>query len=421
MSFTNWFNPQRWLAGGDTAMPVQRPRAMAGGTEYFEGLNDPRLIGYLTSGSTTEAGVNVTVKQAMKNTTVHRCTSLISFAVGMLPLNLHDKETMEVATEQPLHKLLHRRPNVWQSAFEFRSLMQFRALLYGNAYAYKVTSGPRILQLVPLHPDQVEPRQRSDWSIEYRFAGNNRIGPQTFGPDEIFHLRYGLSDDGITGNSLVKEAAEAIALAIQSERAAARIFKQCMLAGGYLKHPKQLSQEAYDRLEASMEAKSSAGNAGKWLIAEEGLEPVPLPHSSKDSQHLETRQFQNLDVSRPFGVPRPLLNEDETNWGTGVGVLGQFFVRYGLNPWFAAWEQATARDLMTEEQAEQLEPKFDARRLLRGSMTEQAEFFSKALGSGGHQPWMNEKEVRKESDLPPDAELPPAPGQSVPAQQTAGD
>lgn len=51
----------------------------------------------------------------------------------MLPLHLQDTETKEKVKDHPLYRVLHRKPNGWQTAFEFRSYMQQMALVDGNA------------------------------------------------------------------------------------------------------------------------------------------------------------------------------------------------------------------------------------------------------------------------------------------------
>jgi len=43
--------------------------------------------------------------------------------------------------------------------------------------------------------------------------------------------------------------------------------------------------------------------------------------------------------------------------------------------------------------------KFNERALLRGTLKDQSELFAKALGSGGHQPWMTANEVRDLQEL----------------------
>ena len=389
--------------------------AMAGELAAFNGFDDPAFKEFIRGGysALTEAGVSVTAKTAMRNTTVLRCVSLISFAMGWLPLHLRDKESKEKATDHSLFRVLHRKPNAWQTAFEFRSLMQQRALgasgdgNRGDAYALIVRSGNRIMQLVPLATGRVTPRQRADWSLDYDYQrpDGSRV---TLSQSDIFHLRYGLSEDGISGLSLVKQAAEAIGLALQTERAAARLFRNGILVGGMMSVKDRLSPEAFARLKQQMDEREGAEMAHKWIIGEEGLEAKPFSQSGRDNQHIEQRKNQIEEIARAFGVPRPLLVVDDTSWGSGIDVLGQFFVRYALNPWFEAWQQAIERSLLTDAEADRYEAKFNEGALLRGSMKDQAEFFKAALGSGGHQPWMDYEEVRETMDLP-EKEIAPNP------------
>lgn len=407
----------------DASAPVPAAPAVSanvGETQIFNGLDDPRLLEFIRQGGdfgSVGAGISVTPKLALRNPTVLRCVSLHAFSMGMLPLHLHLRSTNEKADSHPLFRLLHRRPNAWQTAFEFRALMQQRALgangdgHRGDAFAYIVRSGDRILQLVPLKTELVTPRQRNDWALEYVYQRPD-VGEIVLQARDVFHLRCGLSEDGISGLSTVKLSGDAIALAIQTQRAAARLFRNGMMVGGALSHPDKLSPEAYERLKASMEERlTGVENAGRWMILEEGMVANPFAQTGRDSQSIEQRKYQSEEITRPFGVPRPLVNLDETNWGTGVVALGQFFVRYGLNPWFEAWQQAIERDLLSEREADLYEAKFNPGALLQGSMVEQGEFFAKGLGAGGHQPFLHPDEVRDWMNLPHRADLPHPTGQ----------
>lgn len=395
----------------------------------FSGLGDPQLREFIRSGhgGATASGVSVSPAVALKNPTVVRCVSLISFSIGMLPLHVIDRRTKAKASEHPLFRVLHRRPNAWQTAYEFRSLMQQRALGAsgsgdrGDAFALIVRSRGVVQHLVPLPTDRVHPRQRADWAIEYEYTRPDG-GKVVYGPQDIFHLRYGLSDDGISGLSLVRQAAEAIGLALQSERAAARMFVNGMIAGGFIKHPGKLSESAQKNLVESMAAKwSGVENAHKWPVLEEGMDAVKVTLTAEEAQHLDMRKMQIEEIARPFGVPRPLLGVDDTSWGSGIDVLGQFFVRYALNPWFEAWQQAAERSLLSDAEVERYEIKFNPGGLLRGSMEQQAKFFAAALGAGGHQPWMHQDEVRELQDLPPRDDLPPPAGARQAAQSQGAD
>ncbi|HEX2594796.1 MAG TPA: phage portal protein [Rhizomicrobium sp.] len=368
----------------------------------FEDLNDPRLSAFLGGGRQSEAGVYVSERLALRNSTFYRAVNLISSSIGMLPIhlmrNLEGGDTEE-AKDHPFYAVLKQRPNDFQTPLEFKSHMQAAALLDGNAYALVIRGfRGKIIALVPLKRGSVTPLLSDDFKLTFRYNRPNG-GETILAATEVFHFRSMISCDGLRGIGLLDVATQAIGVAVQAERAAARLFKHGLMAGGALQTDKTLGDEAIEHLKASLEERySGAGNAAKYLILEEGLKLTPSTATPKDSQHLETRQHQDEEISRFSGVPRPLLMLDETNWGTGVEVLGQFFVTYCLLAWFVAWEQAIERCLDPSEQGV-LFAKFNDGALLRGSLKDQADFFAKALGSGGSQPWMAANEVRGNFDL----------------------
>lgn len=370
----------------------------------FLGFDDPRLVELMRSGDASSSGATVNVESAMRNTSLFRAVSLISYAIGMLPLQLINEQTKEKATEHPLYRLLHREPNNYQTAFDFRTLMQLRALVKGNAYALIIrskdvrTNRNKIVQLVPLDPDKVTIQQNDDWSVSYTYRPSQGAA-RVYKGQEVFHLR-GLSLDGLSGLSIVKQARDAIGLSISAELAAGRLFKNGAFVGGMLKHPGKLSDPAFERLKQSMAEKEGAENAGKTLIGEEGLDWVSIGQNARDAQLIEVRKMQVEEIARVTGVPRPLLMVDETSWGSGIEALGRFFVQYALGPWFEAWQQAAERSLLDGDEKDLFSVKFNPAALLRGSTKDQADFFAKALGAGGAPGWMSQNEVRSINDMP---------------------
>lgn len=361
-------------------------------------------------GSESVTGKPVSVEASLRNPAMFRALSIISNAVGMLPLHLIEKDTKEKAVKHPLYRILHRKPNDFQSAFDFRSLMQLRALAKGDAYALIVrgqdlaTRKQKIIRLVPLDPDRVTVILNDDWTVSYRYASMKQ-GTKLYPARDIFHLR-GLSCDGLHGISIVKQARDAIAIALAAEMAAGRLFKNGAFVGGSLTHPGKLSDVSYERLKSSLAEKEGAENAGKSMILEEGMEWKATSPTARDAQMTELRKLQVEEIARVTGVPRPLLMVDETSWGSGIEALGQFFVAYALGPWFEAWQQAIERSLLEDDEADLYEAKYNPGALLRGSLKDQADFLAKALGAGGHAPWMHVDEVRDVMDLP-EREAPP--------------
>ncbi|MDR7102984.1 phage portal protein [Croceicoccus sp. BE223] len=367
-------------------------------------LRDEHLPDFLRGGMTSKAGRTVSEYSAMRNATFNRAVNVVVGTIGMLPLNLFRRGAdglREKATDHPVHRLLRVQPNPAQTPYQFKSFMQGRALLYGNAFAYIVPGvrGPQALW--PLDPLRVTIEQADDFSLQYRYRPKTG-GERIYKPSEIFDLRGPWSEDGLRGHGLLRMAAEALGLAEITDEAAARLLRNGAYVGGILEHPKQLSEAAIERLKHQFQdGYAGVENTGRWIVAEEGLTAKPLGASGRDAEGLAQRKHQAEEVSRFTGVPRPLLMFDETSWGTGIEQLGLSLITYCLMPWFVAWEEVVARSLLKESERETLYVKFNEGALLRGSLKDQAEFLSKAIGGPGQGGWMVADEARELMDMNP--------------------
>ncbi|ANN66462.1 phage portal protein [Bordetella bronchialis] len=362
--------------------------------QSFRGLDDPALLEYIRSG---DYGRRM---HELRNMAALRCVSLISTSIGMLPLNLlHNDDSKALAKEHPGYRLLKLKPNGWQTPFEFKSQMQLHALAEGNAYARVIWSAGRPIAMIPLERGTVVPALSSAWKMQYQYTRPDG-GTITLGSRDVFHLRD-LSMDGVEGISRMRLARDAIQLAQDAERAAGRVFRTGNMAGGAVEVPKALSDQAYSRMRNSLDEEyAGAENAQRWMLLEEGAKANKFTTTAAEAQHIENRNAQIEEVARAFGVPRPLLMMDDTSWGSGIEQLGIFFVQYGLQYWFTAWEQAVMRVLLDESELDNLTAKFNERALLRGTLKDQADFFAKALGAGGQAPWHTQNEVRELQDYP---------------------
>lgn len=370
-----------------------KPRAEISTERYA--LNSPQLYEFMRGAGSMDA------KEALRNSAVFRCVDLISGTMGMLPLYIMAVDAsgrMIEAKDNPLYGLLMYKPNGWQTAFEFKQQMQTWLLLHGDACARIVRTGNRISSLIPMPPERVKIKQRADFVIEYHVT-NPQGGEIVMQADEVMHVR-GLSLDGVSGLSRVQQAADVIGTAVQAQRASDRIFKNGMIAGVALEHPGKLSKEALTNLKSQLEENyAGAENAGRMMVLEEGMTRSFPPTNAKDAQLSEISAQTVESIARVFGVPRPLMNMDDTSWGSGIEQLAILFVRFGLAPWMKAWEEAIQRSLIPPRDWGVVIPNYDERELLRGTLKDQSEYFAKALGSGGHRPWMEANEVRDLSGL----------------------
>ncbi|WP_025135921.1 phage portal protein [Achromobacter sp. DH1f] len=372
----------------ELAQASQQPKGQA-----FSGLDDPALLEYMRSGEYNRR------VESLRNMAALRCVSLIVTSLGMLPLNLMRNDASKaLVKDHPGYRLLKLKPNGWQTPFEFKSMMQLHVLEQGNGYARVIWSAGRPIAVIPMALGSVK-AELVGWEMRYLYTRPD--GQQvTLAQKEVFHLRD-ISVDGVEGLGRMKLARDAIALARDAERAAGRVFRTGNLAGGAVEVPKPLSDTAYNRMRQSLDTDyAGADNAQRWMLLEEGAKANKFSATAAEAQHIENRNAQIEEVARAFGVPRPLLMMDDTSWGSGIEQLGIFFVQYGLQFWFTAWEQAAMRTFLNDDELDGLTYKFNERALMRGTLKDQADYFAKASGAGGHAPWMWQNEIRDLSDLP---------------------
>lgn len=395
---TGWMSePAYRPTGGAPAFPVQAYSTI----DLADDVGFPDFM----RGASNLAGASMNRRSVMRNTAVKRSVNLISNVMGMLPLHLLQKAEDgedKKAREHPLFAILADAANTKQDAYQFRKLIQRWALIDGNGYAEVLRSRGRITGMLPIHPTKV--RSRDNWNDPYRVVGANG-GDRIIQPEDMFHV-MGDSDDGLNGISLIDEAADALGIALQADKAAARLFKHGALIRDVLESDKKLTPTQIENLKVSLsDGYGGADNANKTIVTEEGLKYKSVTANAKDSQHLETRDHQIEEIARIFGMPRPFLMMDDTSWGSGIEQLGIYFTTYTLSPWLTAWESAIKRILLTpEDRRTGYYPKFNERALLRGSMSDQAEFFSKMMGSGGSPQIMEQNEARALLDLPAHAD-----------------
>jgi len=396
----------RLFGGMDRIAERQQAQAIAPSFQAygatFHDLTDPRLAVFLRGGRSTATGKTVTEGSALRNAPFFRSINLVSGCIGMLPTNLHRKDdagNIEKASDHHVQKLLRVKPNGYQTPLQFKAYMQGRALLQGDGYAYKVPGGRggrETIALIPLDPLRVSTELTDDWTLIHKWTRKDG-SVRELTQDQVLHLRAPYSSDGITGDALLDVAAEVLGLADAADEAAARLLKNGSYVGGALTHPKNLSQEAIIKLKGQFEERySGPENAGKWLVLEEDMKAQPFGMTGRDAEGLAQRKHQAEEVSRFTGVPRPLLMFDETSWGTGIEQLGLFLITYCLMPWFVAWEEVIAMSLLTEEERDAgYYAKFNEAALLRGSLKDQAEFLSKALGGPGATGYLMPNEARE--------------------------
>ncbi|MGE0845828.1 MAG: phage portal protein [Flavobacteriaceae bacterium] len=344
----------------------------------------------------------VTPETAMRTAAVNACVRVITGPVGNLPTDLKRKlgpREREDAEDHPLHAVLTRRPNRWQTPSQFKKMMQAHVLLRGNAYARIVRSVARrgVVELIPLHPDRVRCRQNDDLSLSFEYRRPSG-GPVTFAQRDIMHL-VGLTLDGVHGVSVIAYARETIKFSMAMEEHGLTTFRNGARPSSVLKHPGILGPEGTENLRASLDDYRAGGESeGKALILEEGMSVETLAMTSEDAQWLESRKFTRSDIAMFFGVPPHMIGDTEksTSWGSGIEQQSIGFVTYTLEDHLTAWEETINRDLLEPGETD-LYARFNRSALVRGDIKTRWSTYATAMQWGA----MSPNEVRALEDLNP--------------------
>ena len=352
-----------------------------------------------------KSGARVDLDSALAVSTVLACVRVLSEGIGQMPFKLY-RETKEgspeVASDHRVYKLLHRRPNSWQTPFEFREGMVAHAVLTGNAYAWKNIVRGEVRELIPLVSTKVKPVQDDLYQLRYEVERENG-GKWIIPREQMFHLR-GLSWDSYSGLNALRLAREAIGLAITTEETHARLHQNGARPGGILSLENgRLSEEQLKQLRVEWEkTQGGVANAMKTALLTGGWKYQSMAMTGVDAQHIETRKFQIEEICRALRVfPLMVMHADKT---ATFASAEQFFiahVMHSLDPWAVRLEQAADRDLLSEQDIEAGHfAKMTREGLLRGAARDRAEFYTKALGAGGSPAWMTQDEVRGLENLP---------------------
>lgn len=347
----------------------------------------------------TRSGVRMDANRAMTVSAVWAAVRLVSETVGMLPLHVYRRRAdggKEPARDHPIEVVLAQRPNAWQTPMEFREMMQGHVELRGNAYARIVPGrlGP-VDQLVPLHPDYVEPEQLENGEIVYHVRDANGQ-KETYLADEIFHIR-GLSSDGVKGLSTIAYARESLGLTSATEEYASRLFGQGTIVRGILKHPDTFKKPDTARRirEDFRRFAGGLGNAGETVVLEEGMDWERIGLTNEDAQFLELREYQVSDIARWFRLPPHTIGDLRRATFTNIENQGLELVVYSLMARFRRWEYAIARSLIMRDDVYFAE--FNVDGLLRGDI--QSRYRAYAIGRNWG--WLSANDIRAKENMNP--------------------
>lgn len=325
------------------------------------------------AGGRSFAGVVVNEKTALEVATVLACVREIANGCATPDLHVFREKTdgtSEKATNIPEYRLLSRRPNEWQTSFEWRRMMTIHAALTGAGLSIKVLGdNRRVKELIPVQPGQWDVRRIARYEVRYRVWDEfGMVGE--FSPDQVFVLNN-LQWDWIKPLNAVHLARGAIGLSIATEKTQAKFHENGMQPSGIYSVDGTLSPEQHKQLTAWIKSKSGVESAGTPMILDRATKWVSQRMNGVDAQHVETRRLQIEEVCRAYGVfPIIIGHSDKSATFASSEAFFAAHLKQTLAPWHKAWRDRLDETLL--DGAGPLYVKFDTRYLTEGPMKDRA-------------------------------------------------
>lgn len=350
-------------------------------------------------GARTSSGVMVTGDAAMQLAAVYACVRVLSESFAVLPFVLYRPRAgggRERVTRHWLYDRFARRPNRWQTPFEWREMLQGHLALRGNAFCEIVDDGMGgIAEFVPLHPDRIkiETLPNGDYRYRYRDPSNNE---RVYRRDQVWHLR-GLSGDGVVGYSPLTVAREALGEALAMQSYSSTFYaNDARPGGGWIEFPGRFADAgAKQAFRESWKQLQGGSRRGSTAVLDQGMKYHELGVTNRDAQFLEGRKFKTAEIARIFRVPPHKIGDLERATFSNIEQQSIEFWVDTMLPWTERWESSIESMLLGEDT--DLEVEFDFRRLMRGDATSRAQYLHNMVLDG----ILTRNEAREEEGYDP--------------------
>lgn len=362
--------------------------------------SDPRVIELLGMPQAA-AGVPVTEYSAMQVSAVYACCALIGGAIASLPLKAYSKtKSGREEIDSPLSYLLNVEPSPQWTAAAMWEFVSKSMKLRGDGFVEILRKrNGAVYGFLPRHPDRVQVWE-SLGRLRYGITPDEGA-PYVLDQDDMLHFpNYGFG--GRCGISVIQTAAyQATGIAIAADQFSGAFFGNGGMPSFVFEVEGKMTEEQKEAMKTSFAQKvAGTKNAFKPFVTTQGVKLREISVNPEDSQLMEARKFQVVDIARAFGVPAHMIGETEktSSWGSGIENMGRGFVRYTLQPDINRIEQELNRKLFGNK-PQYIEANLDG--LMRGDSKAESDYLRQAIGGSQGKGWMTINEARRLKNLPP--------------------
>jgi HK97 family phage portal protein len=361
-------------------------------------LSNPQqwLIDFF-GGGPTYSGETISTENAVLNSNVYTCASILGGDIGKLPIQVFRVKGSGIEREKnhPAAYLLGTRPNPYMSPYTFKETGEVHLCIWGNFYAnieWDENGFPKALW--PLNPSvtevYIDPVSLEVWYMTTLPNGEYRKIPWY----DIFHVKA-LSKTGLKGLTPVAVIREKLGIQQSSDKFIGAFYANGTASKGALTIPTPLDKDAKTKLkEEWQKINTGLTNAHRIAILDGGVDYKNIGMPLADAQFIETQKFGIMDVSKIYKIPGYKLGLNEVKY-SNMEQQSLEYVKNALLPIVINWEEEINYKLFTPGEQKKLYSKFNLAAELRGDTATRSAFYKDMIQNGVYSP----NEVRSFEEL----------------------
>lgn len=299
----------------------------------------------------------------MRISTVFTCVLVRAESLSTMPVSVKQatEQGSRTAYEHPAYRLIHDKPNPFQTASSFWKSVSAHIDLNGNCFAIVSYSGryqPIRIDLVD-DPLSVVIKKSETGKAYYEYNG------KTYADYEMLHFKD-LSLDGFYGCSKIKYNSQTIGYSSKLRNYGQNAIDQ--KPPGYF-----TTQQSFDIIKRQEEGLSKGWSdniaAGKTPFLPFGLEYKNLQISPGEAQYLEAIGATKEDIWGIFRIPPTLAQSYERATFANAEQQDLVFIKYTMLPIITSIEQECNAKLFAESNNTSKNPyyvKFNVNAFMRG-------------------------------------------------------
>jgi HK97 family phage portal protein len=355
-------------------------------------IADPTAELLALFGSPTQNGVVTGSRAALTCSASYAAIRLISDLCGELPVHVMRRGAggnRERLRDHPADVLMNQFSNPWTSGAELRREITGTALLEGRGLAKVIRN--RRGEARELH--QISASVEIDSATQeplYRVSNAKGGGTETLRWADVLDVR------ALGAEAPAKLGAEAIHMALLLERYGKQFFANHGRPSGLLIFKAKVDADTAREVREGWDDITLGDNSGGPAVLGHGVSYVPLSFTSTDSQYIENRKHQTLEILRFFGLPPTLAGELQDASLNNSENMRRDFLTLALSPWLSRWVEALSRCLLTPRERADTYLRFETKALTAADLKATMESFRQAVGG----PIMSPNDARDRLDMP---------------------